>query len=194
MKLLPKVHKLTSTASPSNLDLLTGRPIITAHSWTTSNVSKLLGTKLDNIIKQLKDLFHSKNIHFPLIYNSSELIDLLQQQHVTDINNSKLTTFDFTSLYTKISFQDTINAIVSSCKLLNFPNFYRDFLLNLNDFINNRNFFSTGVWAEYGKMEKRVRQLDFIFNRKEAKTNIWFYLNMYHSDWRFLDGTKRQYK
>ena len=85
MKLLPKVHKLTSIASARNLDLLTGRPIITAHSWTTSNVSKLLGTELDNIIKQLKDLFHSKNIHFPLIYNSSELIDLLQQQHVTDI-------------------------------------------------------------------------------------------------------------
>ena len=144
MKLLPKVHKLTTTASPRNLDLLTGRPIITAHSWTTSNVSKLLGTELDNIIKQLKDLFHSRNIHFPLIYNSSELIDLLQQQHVTDINHSKLLTFDFTSLYTKISFQDTINAIVSSCKLLNFSNFYRDFLLNLNDFINNRNFFSTG--------------------------------------------------
>ena len=48
--------------------------------------------------------------------------------------------------------------------------------------------------AEYGKMEKRARQLDLIFNSKEAKTNIWFYFDMYHSDWRFLDGTKRQYK
>ena len=141
MKLLPKVHKLTSTASPRNLDLLTGRPIITAHSWTTSNVSKLLGTELDNIIKQLKDLFHSKNIHFPLIYNSSELIDLLQQQHVTDINNSKLTTFDFTSLYTKISFQDTINAIVSSCKLLNFSNFYVTFYLILTTLLTTETSF-----------------------------------------------------
>jgi hypothetical protein len=97
MKLLPKVHKLTSTASPNNLDLLTGRPIITAHSWTTSNVSKLLGNELDNIINQLKDLFNSENFHFPLISNSSELIDLLlQQQHVTDINNSKLTTLSRT--------------------------------------------------------------------------------------------------
>ena len=34
MKLLPKVYKLTDTASPSNLDKLTGRPIITAHSLT----------------------------------------------------------------------------------------------------------------------------------------------------------------
>jgi hypothetical protein len=50
------------------------------------------------------------------------------------------------------------------------------------------------AWAEYGKMEKRARQLAFIFNSKEAKINIWFYFDMYHSDWRFLDGTKRQYK
>ena len=96
MKLLPKIHKLTSTASPHNLDLLTGRPIITAHSWTTSNVSKLLGNELDNIINQLNDLFNSQNFHFPLISNSSELIDLLQQPHVTDINNSKLTTLSRT--------------------------------------------------------------------------------------------------
>ena len=32
MKLLPKVHKLTDTASPSDFDKLTGRPIITAHN------------------------------------------------------------------------------------------------------------------------------------------------------------------
>ena len=41
LKLLPKVHKLSSTASPQNLQQVTGRPFITAHSWTTSNISKL---------------------------------------------------------------------------------------------------------------------------------------------------------
>ena len=60
MKLLPKVHKLDTTASTDNLDKLTGRPIITAHSWITSNPSRLLGTELDNIILQLKDLFSSQ--------------------------------------------------------------------------------------------------------------------------------------
>ena len=59
MKLLPKVHKLTDTASPSNLNKLTGRSIITAHSWTTSNPSRSLGTELDKIILQLKDIFLS---------------------------------------------------------------------------------------------------------------------------------------
>ena len=41
MKLLPKVHKLDKPASYDNLNKLTGRPIITAHSWITSNPSRV---------------------------------------------------------------------------------------------------------------------------------------------------------
>ena len=37
MKLLPKVHKPDKPASCDNLNKLTGRPIITAHSWITSS-------------------------------------------------------------------------------------------------------------------------------------------------------------
>ena len=47
-----------------------------------------------------------------------------------------LTTFDFTSFYTNISYHDTTQAITTSCKPFNLPNFYRDYLLNLNNFIN----------------------------------------------------------
>ena len=57
MKLVPKVHKLTDTAFTTNLDKPAGRPIITAHSWTTSNPSRLLGTELEKIIFQLKTVF-----------------------------------------------------------------------------------------------------------------------------------------
>ena len=92
MKLLPKVLKLTNTASPSNLDKLTRRPIITAHSWTTSNPSRLLGTELDKIILRLKDIFEERNLPYPLIYNSKDLLDLLHNFYVDDIY--KLT-FDF---------------------------------------------------------------------------------------------------
>ena len=144
MKLLPKVHKLTDTASPSNLDKLTGRPIITAHSWTTSNPSRLLGTELDKIILQLKDIFKERDIPFPLIYNSTDLLDLPHDFYVDDIDKYTLTTFDFTSLYTNISHSHTIHAIITSCKLLNLPTFYRDLLLNLNNFVNDRNFFLSG--------------------------------------------------
>ena len=79
LKLLPKVHKLTDTASLSNLDKLTGRPIITAHSWTSSDLSRLLGTELDKIILRLKDIFKERDIPFPLIYNSTG--DLLDSLH-----------------------------------------------------------------------------------------------------------------
>ena len=151
MKLLPKVHKLDETASTDNLNKLTGRPIITAHSWLTSNPSRLLGTELDNLILGLKDLFSTQNIPFPLIYNSTDLLNLLHNINIDHIDNFCLTTFDFTSLYTNISYHDTIHAIVTSCKLLNLPNFYRDYLLNLNNFINNRNFFTVGNTGSRGR-------------------------------------------
>ena len=103
MKLLPKVHKLNETPSTDNFNTLTGRPIITAHSWITSNPSRLLGNELDNIILQLKELFKERDIPFPLIYNSTDLIHRLQKFNIDNLNNYNLTTFDFTSLYTNIS-------------------------------------------------------------------------------------------
>ena len=144
MKLLPKVHKLDKPASYDNLNKLTGRPIITAHSWITSNPSRLLGTELDSIILQLKNLFEERNIPYPLIYNSYDLLLLLDKLRITNMYDLCVTTFDFTSLYTNISYHDTTQAIIKSCKLLNLPNFYRDYLLNLNNFINQRNYFKTG--------------------------------------------------
>ena len=103
MKLLPKVHKRNKTPSTDNLNTLTGRPIITAHSWITSNPSRLLGNELDNIILQLKELFKERDIPFPLIYNSTDLIHRLQKFNIDNLNNYNVTTFDFTSLYTNIS-------------------------------------------------------------------------------------------
>ena len=139
MKLLPKVHKLKDLASATALPHLTGRPIITAHSWITSNPSRLLGQELDKLILRLKDLFAQRNFTFPLLYNSFDLLDELQAFTISDIRKYTLTTFDFTSLYTNISHPDTIHAI-NTCKLLDLPNSYRDLLLNLNDFINNKKF------------------------------------------------------
>ena len=64
MKLLPKVRILTDLAYDSNLNKLTGhgRPIITDHSWLTSNPSRLLGTELDKIILPLQNLFIRQDI------------------------------------------------------------------------------------------------------------------------------------
>ena len=84
------------------------------------------------IILQLKNLFKERNIPYPLIYNSYDLLLMLDKLHITNMYDLCLTTFDFTSLYTNISYHDTTRAIIMSCKLLNSPNFYRDYLLNLN--------------------------------------------------------------
>ena len=84
------------------------------------------------LILQLKNLFKEQNIPYPLIYNSYDLLLLLDKLHITKMCDFCLTTFDFTSLYTNISYHDTTRAIIMSCKLLNLPNFYRDYLLNLN--------------------------------------------------------------
>ena len=84
------------------------------------------------LILKLKNLFKERNIPYPLIYNSYDLLLLLDKLHITNMYDLCLTTFDFTSLYTNISYHDTTRAIIMSCKLLNLPNFYRDYLLNLN--------------------------------------------------------------
>ena len=84
------------------------------------------------LILQLKNLFKERNIPYPLIYNSYDLLLLLDKLHITNMYDLCLTTFDFTSLYTNISYHDTTRTIIMSCKLLNLPNFYRDYLLNLN--------------------------------------------------------------
>ena len=127
-----QVHKLDKPTSHNNLTKLTGRPIITAHSWITSNPSCLLGIELDRITLQLKNLFKEQNIPYPLIYNSYDLLLMLDKLHIINMYDLCLTTFDFTSLYTNISYHDTTRAIIMSRKLLNLPNFYRNYLLNLN--------------------------------------------------------------
>ena len=60
--------RLGKPALYDNLTKVTGRPIITSHSWITSNPLRLLGTELDSIILQLRNLFEERNIPYPLIY------------------------------------------------------------------------------------------------------------------------------
>ena len=86
----------------NNLTKLTGRPIITTHSWITSNPSclDLPGIELDRIILQLKNLFKEWNIPYPLIYNPYDLLLMLDKLRINNMYDLCLTTFDFTSLFT----------------------------------------------------------------------------------------------
>ena len=141
MKLLPKVHKLKDLASATALPHLAGRPIITAHSWITSNPSRLLGQGLYKFILRLKNLFTQCKFTFPLFYNSFDLLDELQAFTISDIRKYILTMFDFTSLYTKFhiptQFMPSLTPANSSAYWIPTETFY------LNDFIN-KFFFVTG--------------------------------------------------
>ena len=121
MKPLPKVHEFDKPVSYDNLTKLTGIPIITANRWMTSNPSRLLGTELASIILQLKNVFEERNIPYHLIYNSYDLLLLLDKLpvRITNMHDLCLTTFDSTSFYTNISYHDTTQAIITSCKPLN---------------------------------------------------------------------------
>ena len=172
MKLLPKVHKLKDLASATALPHLTGRPTITAHNWITSNPSQLLGQELDKLILRLKNLFTQRKFTFPLLFNSFDLLDELQAFTISDIRKYILTTFDFTSLYTNISHPDTIHAIINTCRLLGLPNSYRDLLLNLNDFNNNKNFFCYRQHCLPTNQGSRDGQLSQSANRRLGAAHV----------------------
>jgi hypothetical protein len=48
------------------------------------------------------------------------------------------------------------------------------------------------AWTDQPPGEKRARQLDFILTNREEKAHHWFYFELFHNDWRFLNGIKRQ--
>ena len=72
------------------------------------------------------------------------LLNVSDKINIHDTDSLRFTTFDFTSLYANITHQNTIHTIITSCKLLNVPCIYRDYPLNHNNLINQRNFFLPG--------------------------------------------------
>ena len=51
--------------------------------------------------------------------------------------------------------------------------------------------FTSQYWGNERKAEKRARQMDFLLSNRERKADIWFYFDILHQDWRFLNGRKR---
>lgn len=87
MNLMPKVHKLSAPASPSNAKELKGRPIITAHSWCTVEASKFLQSKLRGITHSFKKYLESKGVNCTILGDSKELVDVIKQTKI-DYDNS----------------------------------------------------------------------------------------------------------
>ena len=46
-------------------------------------------------------------------------------------------------------------------------------------------------WADHKNADKPARQISFIRNNLTSKGHIWFYYDIHHSEWLFLNGEKR---
>ena len=47
-------------------------------------------------------------------------------------------------------------------------------------------------WAIREKGVKRARQLEFIKRNLDSKSNLWFYYDLHHSKWLYLNGDERE--
>lgn len=46
-------------------------------------------------------------------------------------------------------------------------------------------------WSTHDKGIKRSRQIDFIFRNMTTKSHIWFYFDIHHNQWLYLNGERR---
>jgi len=46
-------------------------------------------------------------------------------------------------------------------------------------------------WVSHSRGEKRARHIDFIVQNLTSKVHIWFYFDIHHGQWLYLNGEKR---
>ena len=46
-------------------------------------------------------------------------------------------------------------------------------------------------WASHTKGEKRTRQIDFVVQNLDSKGHIWYYFDLHHSQWLYLNRESR---
>ena len=51
--------------------------------------------------------------------------------------------------------------------------------------------YSSQYWKSPQKLDKRKRQVSFICNNMNSKGHIWFYFDIHHNEWLYLNGEKR---
>ena len=117
MNLMPKVHKLSDPASPANEGDLKGRPIITAHSWSTVEASKFLQEKLRDILVDFKLFLSINGYQCPVLKDSKELLGALETLKLDNNESYTFVTFDFKDLYTNILYEDAKVTLKSLEKL-----------------------------------------------------------------------------
>ena len=144
MDILPKVHKLINPPSPSNEHLLKGRPIITAHSWITSPISKALGFYLNILISRFEDKFLELNFTWPIINSSCQLIDQIKDIDINYFDDISIITFDFENLYTNISHETILDTLFKITSICDYDHTYFKYFIQLYNFTCKYSNFSIG--------------------------------------------------
>ena len=144
MNLMPKVHKLSTAASPLNEGELKGRPIITAHSWCTVEASRFLQSKLREIISSFKTYLCAHGMECTILSDSKSLVDSLKQYRVNSDGYYTFVSFDFKDLYTNILYEDASKTLRDLGKLLGIKGVEVELILDLYRFCNDWNYFNVG--------------------------------------------------
>lgn len=144
MNLMPKVHKLNEKARPELEQNLKGRPIITAHSWCTVELSKVLQSKLRDLLSRFKTYMSSLTLPVTIIDSSSAVLKEVEDIKVTSSESYWFICFDFKDLYTNILYESVEFSISGIFAALSLPINERDLILNMYKLYNNYNYFQVG--------------------------------------------------
>ena len=114
LNLMPKGHKLSVPANPGIEGNLTGRPVVTGHSWCTAEASRFLQRKFREILNKFLSFLKENNFQNTILGSSMELIDSVRKVKLTHREEYCFVTFDFKDLYTNILYTDVARTSILS--------------------------------------------------------------------------------
>ena len=154
LNLMPKVLKLTNPASVQNECQLTGRPIVTGHSWCTLEASRYLQQKFRELLKTFTAYLRGYGYQSTILAGSNDLLQILRKTDLKAEKNYCFVTFDFKDLYTNILFEDASKCLHEVAMLVGLSRKEIDFYLDLYKFCNEWNYFNVG--KELFRQEKGI--------------------------------------
>ena len=113
-----KVHELTDPASVQNEGLLTGRPIVTGHSWCTLEASRYLQQKFRELLNKFIGFLRGYGYQSTIVAGSNDLLQLLRKINLKTGKNYCFVTFDFKNLYTNVLFEDASKSLYEVAMLV----------------------------------------------------------------------------
>ena len=147
LNLNPKVHKLTSPATPHNEHLLKARPIVNSHTWVTTEINKIADKLFKELNEHINQNFTLINRTPTTLKSSTELTIQLQNSKLPQLpadSHTFLFTYDFSSLYTNIKDTHIDELLKTATKTYNFPINKCNILHNINQFNKQYSIFTIG--------------------------------------------------